>query len=292
MSDRQFQIRDLHVNVETEAGPKPILKGVDLTVKPGEIHAIMGPNGSGKSTLAYSLAGHPKYTITGGSASLDGTELVGLRPDQRAKAGLFLAMQYPVEVPGVSVANFLRTAKTALDGKAPALRTWAGEVNSALAAVQLDDSFAARSVNEGFSGGEKKRHEIVQLELLNPKYAILDETDSGLDIDALRIVADGVNRYAAQGDRGVILITHYSRILNYIRPDFVHVFVDGHIVTSGDASLASALEQTGYEEYYGDEDREESELVRSPEVEDAVDERSEEHGDEEAEAAAGEGSPA
>lgn len=253
MTDRQFRISQLHVSVETETGPKPILKGVDLVINPGEIHAIMGPNGSGKSTLAYSLAGHPKYTITAGSAELDGVELVGLTPDQRAKAGLFLAMQYPVEVPGVSVANFLRTAKTAVDGQAPPLRTWAGEVNRSLAAMQLDESFAARSVNEGFSGGEKKRHEIVQLDLLNPKYAILDETDSGLDIDALRVVADGVNRYAAQGDRGVLLITHYSRILNYVKPDYVHVFVDGQIARSGDASLAAALEQTGYESYLASE---------------------------------------
>ncbi|MCL2315656.1 MAG: Fe-S cluster assembly ATPase SufC, partial [Actinomycetia bacterium] len=198
------------------------------------------------STLAYSLAGHPKYTITSGSVRLDGTELVGLSVDARAKAGLFLAMQYPVEVPGVSVANFLRTAKTALDGVAPPVRTWVKQVNASLAGLQLDAEFAARSVNEGFSGGEKKRNEIVQLELLNPKYAVLDETDSGLDIDALRIVSDGVNRYAAQGDRGVLLITHYTRILRYIAPDYVHVFVDGRIVEEGGAALAESLEETGY----------------------------------------------
>jgi len=247
--DRSLEIRDLHVNVETETGPKPILKGVNLTVKPGEVHAIMGPNGSGKSTLAYSLAGHPKYTITSGSVLLDGQEMVGLSVDKRAKAGLFLAMQYPVEIPGVSVANFLRTAKTAIDGQAPPLRTWVKMVNKSLAAMQLDEEFATRSVNEGFSGGEKKRNEIVQLDLLNPKYAILDETDSGLDIDALRIVSEGINRYVAQGDRGVLLITHYTRILRYVTPDFVHVFVDGHIVEEGDKSLADSLEETGYERW-------------------------------------------
>ncbi|MDR0487822.1 MAG: Fe-S cluster assembly ATPase SufC [Propionibacteriaceae bacterium] len=249
MSDRRLEIRDLHVSVETETGPKPILKGVNLVVNPGEVHAIMGPNGSGKSTLAYAIAGHPKYTITSGSVLLDGTELVELSVDERAKAGLFLAMQYPVEVPGISVANFLRTAKTAVDGQAPPLRTWVKKVSESLASMQLDDEFSARSVNEGFSGGEKKRNEIVQLDLLNPKYAILDETDSGLDIDALRIVSEGVNRYSAQGDRGILLITHYTRILRYIKPDFVHVFVDGRIVEEGDSTLADSLEETGYEKW-------------------------------------------
>ncbi|HMR13953.1 MAG TPA: Fe-S cluster assembly ATPase SufC, partial [Arachnia sp.] len=216
-------ISDLHVDVLTEDGPKEILKGVNLTINSGEIHAIMGPNGSGKSTLAYAIAGHPKYEITSGSVTLDGLELTELSVDERARAGLFLAMQYPVEVPGVSVANFLRTAKTALDGEAPKVRTWVKDVQKALASMQLDKSFAARSVNEGFSGGEKKRHEIAQLELLNPKAAILDETDSGLDIDALRVVSEGVNRYSAQGDRAVLLITHYTRILRYIEPTYVHV---------------------------------------------------------------------
>ncbi|MBB1513096.1 MULTISPECIES: Fe-S cluster assembly ATPase SufC [unclassified Tessaracoccus] len=242
-------ISDLHVDVITEEGNKPILKGVNLTVKPGEIHAIMGPNGSGKSTLAYAIAGHPKYVITQGSVTLDGVELTELKVDERARAGLFLAMQYPVEVPGVSVANFLRTAKTALDGAAPKVRTWVKEVEAALGRMQLDKTFSARSVNEGFSGGEKKRHEITQLELLNPKAAILDETDSGLDIDALKIVAEGVNRYSEQGDRAVILITHYTRILRYIEPTFVHVFVDGRIVAEGGKELADDLEATGYEAY-------------------------------------------
>jgi Fe-S cluster assembly ATP-binding protein len=237
------------VEVDTENGPKEILKGVDLTVKAGEVHAIMGPNGSGKSTLAYSISGHPKYTVTQGSVKLDGIELSGLSIDERAKAGLFLAMQYPIEVPGVSVANFLRTAKTALSGEAPKVRTWVKEVNGALERIGLDPSFGSRSLNEGFSGGEKKRNEIVQLELLNPKYAVLDETDSGLDIDALRIVSEGVNRFAAQGDRGVLLITHYTRILNYIKPDVVHVFVDGHIVEEGGPELADLLEEEGYDRF-------------------------------------------
>ena len=242
-------ITDLHVDVITEEGNKPILKGVNLTVRPGEIHAIMGPNGSGKSTLAYAIAGHPKYVITQGSVTLDGVELTELKVDERARAGLFLAMQYPVEVPGVSVANFLRTAKTALDGAAPKVRTWVKDVEAALGRMQLDKTFSGRSVNEGFSGGEKKRHEITQLELLNPKAAILDETDSGLDIDALKIVSEGVNRYSEQGDRAVILITHYTRILRYIEPTFVHVFVDGRIVAEGRKALADQLEASGYDAY-------------------------------------------
>ena len=242
-------ISDLHVDVLTEEGPKQILKGVDLTVNSGEVHAIMGPNGSGKSTLAYAIAGHPKYEITSGSVTLDGVELTDLTVDERARQGLFLAMQYPVEVPGVSVANFLRTAKTALDGKAPKIRTWVKDVENVLNRMNLDSSFSARSVNEGFSGGEKKRHEIAQLELLNPKAAILDETDSGLDIDALRIVSEGVNRYSAQGDRAVMLITHYTRILRYIEPTFVLVFVDGRIVDQGGRELADKLEAEGYEAY-------------------------------------------
>ena len=242
-------ISDLHADVLTEEGPKTILKGVNLTINPGEIHAIMGPNGSGKSTLAYAIAGHPKYEITSGSVTLDGVELTDLTVDERARQGLFLAMQYPVEVPGVSVSNFLRTAKTALDGHAPKVRTWVRDVETVLNRMHLDKSFSARSVNEGFSGGEKKRHEIAQLELLNPKAAILDETDSGLDIDALRIVSEGVNRYSAQGDRAVLLITHSTRILRYIEPTFVHVFVDGRVVDQGGRELADKLEAEGYEAY-------------------------------------------
>lgn len=244
-----LEIRDLHVSVETEGGAVEILKGVDLTVSSGQTHAIMGPNGSGKSTLAYSIAGHPKYTITGGTVRLDGADLLEMSVDERAKAGLFLAMQYPVEVPGVSVSNFLRTAATALRGEAPKLREWVGEVKSAMEALDMDPAFAQRSVNEGFSGGEKKRHEIMQLELLKPKIAILDETDSGLDVDALRVVSEGVNRAKSQSNLGVLLITHYTRILRYIKPDFVHVFAHGRIVEEGGPELAERLEAQGYAEY-------------------------------------------
>jgi Fe-S cluster assembly ATP-binding protein len=245
-----LEIRDLQVSVKLPEGElKPILAGVTLTVKAGETHAIMGPNGSGKSTLAYSIAGHPKYEITGGSVTLDGQDVLAMTVDERARAGLFLAMQYPVEVPGVSVANFLRTAKTAIDGEAPKLRTWAGELRGAMEKLQMDPAFAQRNVNEGFSGGEKKRHEIMQLELLKPKVAILDETDSGLDIDALRIVSEGVNRVRATGATGLLLITHYTRVLRYIKPDFVHVFVAGRIVEEGGPELADQLEAQGYERY-------------------------------------------
>jgi Fe-S cluster assembly ATP-binding protein len=246
-----LEIKDLHVSVTTEDGPKEILKGVNLTINTGQTHAIMGPNGSGKSTLAYSIAGHPKYDVTSGSVTLDGADVLAMSVDERARAGLFLAMQYPVEVPGVSVSNFLRTAKTAIDGEAPKLRTWVKDVNAAMDRVKMDTAFATRNVNEGFSGGEKKRHEIVQLELLNPKVAVLDETDSGLDIDALKIVSEGVNRFKANGDKGVLLITHYTRILSYITPDFVHVFVDGRLVEEGGRALADELEASGYDKYVG-----------------------------------------
>ena len=244
-----LEIKNLHVVVTTEDGQIPILRGVDLTVRSGETHAIMGPNGSGKSTLAYSIAGHPKYTVTDGSVTLDGVDVLSMSVDQRARAGLFLAMQYPVEVPGVSVSNFLRTAKTALDGEAPKLRTWAKQVNEALDNVQMDRDFAQRNVNEGFSGGEKKRAEILQMAMLAPDIAILDETDSGLDVDALRIVSEGVNRVREGGEVGVLLITHYTRILRYIQPDFVHVFVDGRIAEQGGPELADRLENEGYDRF-------------------------------------------
>ncbi|HKG49820.1 MAG TPA: Fe-S cluster assembly ATPase SufC [Actinomycetales bacterium] len=244
-----LEIRDLHVSVDVEQGTKEILRGVDLTVRSGETHAIMGPNGSGKSTLAYSIAGHPKYTVTGGSVTLDGEDVLAMTVDERARAGLFLAMQYPVEVPGVTVSNFLRTAKTAIDGKAPALRTWVKDVKKAMSDLRIDPAFAERNVNEGFSGGEKKRHEILQMELLKPRFAVLDETDSGLDVDALKVVSEGVNRVAAGGDVGVLLITHYTRILRYISPDFVHVFVDGRIAEEGGAELADRLEDEGYDRF-------------------------------------------
>lgn len=209
----------------------------------------MGPNGSGKSTLAYSIAGHPKYDITSGEVYLDGENVLEMSVDERARAGLFLAMQYPVEVPGVSVANFLRTAKTAIDGQAPALRHWVKEVNGAMDNLRMDKSFAERSVNEGFSGGEKKRHEILQLELLKPKIAILDETDSGLDVDALRVVSEGVNRAKETTGAGFLLITHYTRILRYIKPDFVHVFVNGRVAEEGGPELAERLEAEGYDRF-------------------------------------------
>lgn len=246
-----LQIKNLHVSVETDQGSKEILKGVDLTIRSGETHAIMGPNGSGKSTLAYSIAGHPKYTITAGTVLLDGQDVLEMSVDERARAGLFLAMQYPVEVPGVSVSNFLRSAATAIRGEAPKLRTWVGEVKDAMKSLNMDPGFAERNVNEGFSGGEKKRHEILQMELLRPKIAILDETDSGLDVDALRIVSEGVNRIKSSTDVGVLLITHYTRILRYIKPDFVHVFAGGKIVEEGGPELAEKLEEEGYAAYVG-----------------------------------------
>jgi Fe-S cluster assembly ATP-binding protein len=244
-----LEINDLHVTVETENGPREILSGVDLTVKQGETHAIMGPNGSGKTTLAYSIAGHPKYTITRGTVTLDGEDVLAMTVDERARAGLFLAMQYPVEIPGVSISNFLRTSATAVRGEAPKLRTWVKEVKEAMSQLQMDPAFAERNVNEGFSGGEKKRHEILQMELLKPKVAILDETDSGLDVDALRVVSEGVNRVRETGEVGTLLITHYTRILRYIKPDYVHVFAAGKIVKSGGPELADELENEGYEKY-------------------------------------------
>jgi len=244
-----LEITDLHVSVDTEQGTKEILKGVDLTVNQGEIHAIMGPNGSGKSTLAYTIAGHPKYRVDSGSITLDGVDVLALTVDARARAGLFLAMQYPVEIPGVAVTNFLRTAKTAIDGEAPSIRTWGKEIKQSMKNLRMDPSFAERNVNEGFSGGEKKRHEILQLELLKPRFAILDETDSGLDVDALKIVSEGVNRAKQSTGLGLLLITHYTRILRYISPDFVHVFVNGRVAEQGGPELADRLENEGYDRF-------------------------------------------
>jgi Fe-S cluster assembly ATP-binding protein len=247
-----LEIKDLHVSVATPEGTaKEILKGVDLTIRAGETHAIMGPNGSGKSTLAYAVAGHPKYEVTSGSVTLDGADVLAMTVDERARAGLFLAMQYPVEVPGVSTSNFLRSAATAVRGEAPKLRTWVKEVKQAMTDLEISSDFAERNVNEGFSGGEKKRHEVLQLALLKPKIAILDETDSGLDVDALRVVSEGVNRYRSGGDTGVLLITHYTRILQHITPDVVHVFAGGRIVESGGPDLADELEKTGYVRFTG-----------------------------------------
>ena len=227
-----LEIKDLHVHVETKEGIKPILKGATLTVHSGETHAIMGPNGSGKSTLAYTLAGHPKYVVDSGEALLDGKDILKMTPDERAKAGLFLAMQYPVEIPGVSM-----------------IRQWAKDLSAAMKRLKMDPKFASRSVNEGFSGGEKKRAEVLQLELLKPKFAILDETDSGLDVDALRIVSEGVNRAKEANQFGILMVTHYTRILKYIKPDIVHVFADGHFVKTGGPELADELEENGYDQY-------------------------------------------
>jgi Fe-S cluster assembly ATP-binding protein len=236
-----LEIRDLHVTVETDQGVKPILNGVDLTIREGEIHAIMGPNGSGKSTLAYTIAGHPKYKVTQGTITLDGVDVLAMTVDERARAGLFLAMQYPVEIPGVTNTNFLRTAKTAIDGEAPSIRSWVKDVRESMDKLRMDKSFAERNVNEGFSGGEKKRNEILQLELLKPKFAVLD--------DALKIVSEGVNRAAANTGLGILLITHYTRILRYIKPDFVHVFVAGRVAEQGGPELADRLEEEGYDRY-------------------------------------------
>ena len=245
----KLEIKNLHVTVDTDQGTKEILKGVDLVINSGESHAIMGPNGSGKSTLAYTIAGHPKYSVTQGEILLDGEDVLEMSVDERARAGLFLAMQYPVEIPGVSVSNFLRTAKTAIDGEAPALRTWIKDVKGAMDNLKMDSTFTERNVNEGFSGGEKKRHEILQMELLKPKFAVLDETDSGLDVDALKVVSEGVNRAKESNDFGLLLITHYTRILKYIKPDFVHVFVAGKIAEQGGPELADRLEAEGYDRY-------------------------------------------
>ena len=244
-----LEIKNLHVQVETNDGPKQILRGVNLTVGSNEVHAIMGPNGSGKSTLAYSIAGHPAYEVTEGEVLFDGENLLDMSVDERARAGLFLAMQYPVEVPGVSVANFLRTAKTAMDGQAPKVRQWIGEVNAAMERLRMDPAFAQRDVNAGFSGGEKKRFEILQMELLRPRFAVLDETDSGLDVDALRIVSEGVNRLHGESEAGFLLITHYTRILRYIKPDYVHVFVNGRVAEQGGPELADRLEEEGYDRF-------------------------------------------
>ena len=244
-----LEIRDLFVTVETDEGTIPILNGVDLTVASGETHAIMGPNGSGKSTLAATIAGHPKYEVQSGTITLDGEDVLEMGVDERARAGLFLAMQYPVEIPGVSVTNFLRTAKTAIDGEAPAIRTWAKDVRDGMQNLRMDEKFAQRNVNEGFSGGEKKRHEILQMQLLKPGIAILDETDSGLDVDALRVVSEGINRAKQETEVGVMLITHYTRILQYVKPDYVHVFVGGRIAEQGGPELAERLEAEGYDRF-------------------------------------------
>ena len=247
MADTTLVIEDLHVDV----GDKQILRGVDLTVEAGRVHALMGPNGSGKSTLAYALAGHPRYKVTGGKVTFKGEDVLVMTPDERARTGMFLAMQYPVEVPGVSVTNFLRTAMNAVRGEDIPVREFAKDLREQMRLLDMDPRFAERNLNEGFSGGEKKRHEILQMALLRPELAILDETDSGLDVDALRFVAEGVNRLRG-AHLGVLLITHYTRILRYISPDVVHVMVDGRVVETGGPELADQLEAEGYERWRGD----------------------------------------
>lgn len=244
-----LEIKGLEAKVETPEGSKQILKGVNLKIQSGEVHAVMGPNGSGKSTLSYVLAGHPMYEVTGGEALIDGQNILEMTVDERARLGLFLAMQYPVEVPGVSVSNFLRTAKTAVTGQAPPVRTWLKELNAAFHDFKMEKEFASRDLNAGFSGGEKKRLEILQMQLLQPRFAILDETDSGLDIDALKIVSEGINRVHDANNTGILLITHYSRILRYVRPHFVHVFAEGKVVAEGGSELADELEETGYDKF-------------------------------------------
>ena len=244
-----LNVSDLHASVVTDEGAQPILKGLTLEVKPGEVHAIMGPNGSGKSTLANVLSGRPGYTVYSGSATLDGQGLLELEPFERAQLGLFLAFQYPVEIPGVSNMEFLKASIDSLararGNEQPNTATFMKQVRELAGSLDLDPAFLKRGVNEGFSGGEKKRNEIMQLLLLQPKLALLDETDSGLDIDALKVVAEGVNRYR-RADNGVVLITHYQRLLDYIVPDFVHVLSNGKIIESGDKSLALELEAKGY----------------------------------------------
>jgi Fe-S cluster assembly ATP-binding protein len=237
-----LEIKSLTVEVEG----KEILKGLDLTVSKGETHALMGPNGSGKSTLAYAIMGHPSYEITGGQVLLKGTDVTELSPDERAQAGLFLAMQYPTEIPGVSLTNFLRTAVNATRGQDMPVRQFMTQLREQMSSLEMDEKFLSRNVNEGFSGGEKKRFEILQMAMLKPEIAVLDETDSGLDVDALKSVSEGVNRLRGP-DLGVLIITHYTRILRYITPDHVHVMFEGRIVQSGGAELAAELEDKGYE---------------------------------------------
>ncbi|MFA5788143.1 MAG: Fe-S cluster assembly ATPase SufC [Actinomycetota bacterium] len=241
-SQPALEIRGLRVAVED----REILKGVDLIVGRGEVHALMGPNGSGKSTLAYAVAGHPKYAVLEGSVAIDGRDALAMTVDARARAGMFLAMQYPTEIPGVSVSNFLRSSVNAVRGRQVPVREFLKELKAAMKSLEMNPAFSERNVNEGFSGGEKKRHEILQLTMLRPKIAILDETDSGLDVDALRTVSEGVERLRGP-DLGILLITHYTRILRYIRPDYTHVMFDGKIVERGGPELADVLEAKGYE---------------------------------------------
>lgn len=237
-----IQVKDLHVEVDG----KKILNGVNLEINPGEVHALMGPNGSGKSTLSNALMGHPKYKVTKGSVTYKGEDITHMSPDQRAKKGIFLAFQYPTAIPGVSVTNFLRTVMKSILGKEVAVKDFRKELKDKMELLEMKDSFAGRYVNDGFSGGEKKRLEILQMALIKPKLAILDETDSGLDIDALQIVAEGINRLRGP-EIGMLVITHYQRLLNYVQPDVVHVLVEGRIAETGGKELALELESKGYD---------------------------------------------
>jgi Fe-S cluster assembly ATP-binding protein len=248
-----LRIEDLYVSVEG----KPIVNGLSLDIPAGEVHAVMGPNGSGKSTLANTLMGHPRYQVTDGQVFLNGEEITGLGPDERARKGLFLAMQYPTSIPGVTMVNFLRAALKSVQGQDVPVREFRQRLMDALAVLKMDESFARRYVNEGFSGGEKKRAEILQMSLLRPAVAVMDETDSGLDIDALRTVANGINALR-NPEMGILLITHYQRILNYVSPDHVHVLYKGQIVRSGGKELASELEAKGYDWIKNEIDGEES----------------------------------
>jgi Fe-S cluster assembly ATP-binding protein len=265
-----LEIHDLHASIDG----KEILKGVDLVVRQGEIHALMGPNGSGKSTLSYALMGHPNYEVTSGTVTLNGANLLELEADERAKAGMFLAFQYPTSIPGVTVANFLRHAVTNIrnperkegEDLIP-MRDFRKELRDRMDELGMDQEFARRYLNEGFSGGEKKRAEVLQLAMLRPAIAILDETDSGLDIDAVRVVSEGVNRVAAREGTGVLVITHYQRILNYIKPQFVHILLGGRIVESGGPELVEKLEREGYDwlrEKYPDAAKDEEEIEAEP----------------------------
>ena len=247
MSETLLTITNLHAEVAEEGAE--ILKGVDLEVRAGEIHAIMGPNGSGKSTLSKVISGHPAYEVTDGDVLFKGESVLDMEPDERAQAGIFLAFQYPVEIPGVSIANFMRTAINAKRGEEMDIFDFQDLLVEKMEMLEMEPVFAERSVNEGFSGGEKKRNEILQLAMLEPKLAVMDETDSGLDIDALKVVSAGINKIKAQqgNEMSVLLITHYQRMLNYVKPDYVHVMVDGRIVQSGGPELAHQLEEKGYE---------------------------------------------
>lgn len=244
MSDKKpvFEFENIHVEVEG----KEVVRGVSLTINPGEVHAIMGPNGSGKSSLSNALMGHPSYQITKGTARIDGNDLLELSADQRSRAGLFLAFQYPLAIPGVKVAEFMRSALQSHRGKDADMTDFRKLFKTKMKELSVDPSFASRYLNDGFSGGEKKRIEILQMSILNPKMALLDETDSGLDIDALKVVAEGINRCQSD-ENGILMVTHYQRLLNYVKPDFVHVMMNGQLVKSGGPELALRLEDEGYD---------------------------------------------